>query len=120
MTQQFDLVQKFGKNGFDTLLKAFGVTSSGTQAIVAETASYATKSFKQGIATFEKLAGAKTLGDAIEIQTDYLKSAHECFVAQSKKMSELSAPLAKDALAFFNPTRPVGITAPAKAATSVK
>ena len=73
MTQQFEAVQKFGKDSFDATVKALDVASTGTKAIVVETADYAKKSFDQNAATFEKLAGVKSLDQAIQIQSDYLK-----------------------------------------------
>jgi hypothetical protein len=110
MMQQFESFQKFGKDNVDAALKTFGVVSKGTQAIAAETTDYARKSFEQGTATLEKLVGAKTLDKAIEIQTDFLKTAYEGFVAQSAKLGELYANLAREA---FKPYEFLG-TKPAK------
>ena len=112
MIQQFDSMQKFTKDGADTALKTFGAVSKGAQAIAVEAADYAKKSFEQSTATLEKLVGAKSVDKAIEIQVDYLKSAYEGFVAQSTKMGELYAGLAKDAFKPFEglvaTTAPVG------------
>ena len=95
--QQFDQIQKFGQENVDAAMKAFGTVSKGAQAIAVETADYAKKSFEQSTATLEKLLGTKTLDKAIELQTDYMKSAYEGFVAQSTKLGELYTNLAKDA-----------------------
>jgi hypothetical protein len=81
----------------DVALKAFGAVSKSAQAIAVETADYAKKSYEQGTATLEKLIGARTVDKAIEIQTDYLKTAYEGFVAQSTKLGELYATFAKEA-----------------------
>ena len=97
MVQQFDHFQKFGQDNVEMALKTFGAVSKGAQAIAVEAADYAKKSFEQGTATFEKLVGAKTLDKAIEIQTEYLKGTYESFVAQSTKMGELYASVAKEA-----------------------
>ena len=97
MIQQLDQIQKFGKDNADAALKTFGLVSKGAQAIAVESADFAKKSFEQGTATIEKLVGAKTLDKAIEIHTDFLKTAYEGFVAQSTKVGELYASLAKDA-----------------------
>jgi hypothetical protein len=97
MIQQFDSIQKFGKDNVDAVLKTFGAVSKNAQTIAVETADYAKKSFEQSTATLEKLVGAKTLDKALEIQTDYMKTAYEGFVAQSTKMGELYANLAKEA-----------------------
>ena len=42
------------------------------------------------------LFGAKSLEKAIEIQTEFAKSAYEGFVAQATKMGELYSDLAKE------------------------
>ena len=97
MVQQFDQFQKFGQENVDAALKSFGAVSKGAQAIATEAADFARKSFEQGTATFEKLVGAKSLDKAIEIHTDYLKTSYEGFVAQSTKITELYANVAKEA-----------------------
>jgi hypothetical protein len=94
---QFDQIQKLGKDNADAALKTFGTVSKGAQTLAVESADFVKKSFEQGTATIEKLVGAKTLDKAIEIQADYVRSAYEGIVAQSTKMGELYANLAKDA-----------------------
>lgn len=113
MIQQFDTIQKFSKDNVDAALKTFGAVSKSAQAIAVETADYAKKSFEQGTATLEKLVGAKSLDKAIEIQTDYVKSAYEGFVAQSTKLGELYTGLAKEA---FKPYEGLVATAGGKVA----
>ena len=105
MKQQFETVQKLGQDSVGATLKAFNVASTGTKAIVVETADYTKKSFEQTASTFEKLVGVKSLDKAIEIQTDYVKSAYEGFVAQATKTGELYAKMAQDSLAPFNALR---------------
>jgi len=122
MNQQFETIQKLGKDSFDATTKAFGVASTGTQAIVLETADYAKKSFEQGTATFEKLVGAKSLDKAIEIQTAYVQDAYKDLVAQATKTRELYTKLAQDTVAPFSTLRSTvgaGITR-AKAAPHAK
>lgn len=96
MLQNIDDLQKLGKENVDLALKSFGSVSKGVQAIAVEVADYSKKSFEDGAATAEKLFGAKTLDKAVEIQSDYFKSAYEGFVAQASKIGELYADLAKE------------------------
>jgi hypothetical protein len=112
MIQQFETIQKASKENVDAALKAFGATSKGVQTLAVEATDYAKKSFETGTATLEKLAGVKTLDKAIEIQTDYVKTAFEGAVAQMTKMGELYASIAKDAYKPFE-----GIVAKAVPAT---
>ena len=101
MIKNFDDVQKLGKDNVEATMRSFGVLSKGTQAIAAEFADYSKKSFEDGTKVWEKLLGAKSLDKAIEIQSDYAKTAFEGFVAQASKIGELYADLAKEAYRPF-------------------
>ena len=101
MSQQFETIQKASKEQVDAALKSFGVVSKGIQAVAVESTDYAKTSFENGTAVFEKLAGAKTLDKAIEIQSEFVKSSFEAAVAQAAKFGELYTTLAKDAAKPF-------------------
>ncbi|MBB3771128.1 MULTISPECIES: phasin family protein [Ancylobacter] len=97
MMQNFEDVQKLGKDNMELAVKSFGTVSKGVQAIAVEVADYSKKSFEEGTAVAEKLFGAKTIDKAVEIQSTYFKSAYESYVAQATKIGELYADLAKEA-----------------------
>jgi phasin family protein len=101
MMKNFDDVQKVGKENMDVAMKSFGVVSKGFQAIATEVADYSKKSFEDSTAAIEKLMGAKTLEKAVEVQSDYVRSAYEGFVAQATKIGELYADLAKESYKPF-------------------
>ena len=96
MLKNFEDIQKLGKDNVDVAMKQFGTVSKGWQAIASEFADYSKKSFEDGSAALEKLFGAKSLEKAIEVQSEYVKSAYEGFVAQSTKLGELYTDLAKE------------------------
>ena len=85
MLTNFDEVQKLGKDNVEATLRSFGAASKGFQAVAAEVTNYSKKSFEDGTAAVERLMGAKTLEKAIEVQSDYVKSAYEGLVAQATK-----------------------------------
>jgi hypothetical protein len=101
MVKNMDEVQQFGKENMDATLKSFGAVSKSLQAIAIEVADYSKKVFEQGTVASEKLLGAKSLDKAFEVQSDYAKSCYEGFVAQSTKLGELYADLAKEAYKPF-------------------
>jgi len=101
MLKNVDEMQKLGKDNVEAAMKAFGATSKGFQAIAAEVTNYSKKSFEDGTAAVERLLGAKTLEKAIEIQSEYAKTAYEGFVAEATKLGELYADLAKEAYKPF-------------------
>ena len=84
MVKNIDELQQFGKSNMDATVKSFGSLSNGLQAIAAE-----------------KLIGAKSLEKAFEVQSDYLKTAYEGFVAEATKLGELYTDLAKEAYKPF-------------------
>ncbi|MDI4656298.1 phasin family protein [Xanthobacter autotrophicus] len=96
MVQTADELQKISKDNIESALKSFGTLSKSAQAIAVEIADYTKTSFEQGTAALEKLLGAKTVEQAIEIQQSYLKSAYEGAVAQATKLGELYTELAKE------------------------
>jgi phasin family protein len=89
--------QKFGKQQFDAMTAATTTLSKGLQEIATETTDYSKKAIEANTAVVEKLLGAKTLDTAMQIQTDFAKSAFEGFVAQTTKLGELYSKLAKEA-----------------------
>ena len=96
-----DEMQKFGKESMDMALSSLGAWTKNTQAIVSEVTDYSKKSFESSAAAWEKLIGAKSLDKAAEIQSDYLKSCYEDFVAEATRLGELYADLAKEAYKPF-------------------
>ena len=96
MLKNFEDFQKLGKDNMDTAMKQFGSVSKNWQAIATEFADYSKKSFEDSSAALEKLLGAKSLDTAIEIQSNYLKSAYEGFVAEATKLGELYTDIAKE------------------------
>jgi len=101
MLKNFEDIQKLGKDNMDNAMKQFGTVSKGWQAIATECADYSKKSFEEGSAALEKLFGAKSLETAIEIQSTYVKSAYEGFVAEATKLGELYQDLAKESYKPF-------------------
>jgi phasin family protein len=112
MAQNFEDVQKLGKDGLDSAVKAMTALTKGYQAIAAELVDYTKKSFEDGSASMEKIAAVKSLDKALELQSDYAKSAYEAAVARATKIGELYTDLFKEvfkpyetAMAKFAPAK---------------
>jgi hypothetical protein len=96
MVKNLEDMQKFGKDNVEAALKSFDVYAKNVQSIAQEMADYSKKSLEEGTRTAEKLFGAKSFDNAIEVQNAYFKSAYEGFVAQSNKLGSLYVELARD------------------------
>ena len=96
MVRNIDEMQKLGKDNMDATMKSFGAFSKTLQAITVEIADFSKKLFEQNTAATERLIGAKSLEKAVEVQSDYVKSSYESFVAEATKLGELYADLARE------------------------
>jgi phasin family protein len=97
MFKNIEEMQKFGKDQMESATAAATTLSKSVQEIAAEATDYSKKSLETSSQFMEKLLGVKSLDSAIQLQSDYAKSAYEGFVAQATKFGELYTNLAKEA-----------------------
>ncbi|MBI1866818.1 MAG: phasin family protein [Methylocystis sp.] len=97
MVANFDNLQQLGKEQFEAVSAAAAAVTKGWQSIAAETTDYSKKSFEKSRVLAEKLIAVKKLDEAIQLQSDFAKSAYEDFLAEATKIGELYSNLAKDA-----------------------
>jgi phasin family protein len=101
MLGNFEDVQKMSKTNIEAATEAFGNLSKTAQAIAAEVAEYSKRSYENGTKAMQKLFGVKSLDKAIEVQSEYAKSAFEDYSAQVTKLGQLYADLAKEVFKPF-------------------
>jgi hypothetical protein len=73
----------------------------GLLAIATAYGDYTKKSFEDTKLFVEKLSGVKSLDKAIEVQTEFAKTACETFVTESQKIGVLYSDLAKQSYKPF-------------------
>jgi phasin family protein len=88
-------IQQYGKEHLDTVVASATTVQNGLQAIAGAYGDYTKKSFEDTKSFVEKLSGVRSIDKAIEVQTEYAKSAYETFVAESQKIAGLYTDLAK-------------------------
>src|ERR1700726_3693913 len=74
---------------------------AGFQAIATAYGDYTKKSFEDTKSFVEKLSSVKSLDKAVEVQTEFAKSAYETFVTESQKIAGLYTDLAKQTFKPF-------------------
>jgi hypothetical protein len=87
--------QQNGKEQVDTVTASANTFPAGFQAIATAYGDYTKKSFEDTKLFVERLSGAKSLDKAIEVQTEFAKTAYETFVTESQKIGALYGDLAK-------------------------
>jgi phasin family protein len=95
-TPTIEDIQKFSKQQLEAVNAAATTVAKGLQEIAAESSEYSKKSFAASSAVVEKLIGAKSVETAIQIQTEFAKSAYEGFMAQANRITEIYAKLAAE------------------------
>ncbi|MEN3146095.1 phasin family protein [Neorhizobium sp. IRAMC:178] len=93
----FDEANKKSKEAMDGMLKSYSEIAKGFQAIATETTDYSKKSFQDMAGFVEALASTRSVEAVFELQTKYVKSAYEGFIAESAKITDMYADLAKTA-----------------------
>ena len=101
MINNFDDMQKLGQSNLDATAKALGSFSNTAQTIATEMTNYSKKSFEDGTKAMEQLFGARTVEQAVQIQTEYAKAAYGNFVQQASRIGQLYADLATEAYKSF-------------------
>ena len=110
-------MQTLCSNRFEGINTANASTVKALQAIATENMDYSKKSFDKGHALVEKLFGVRKFDEVIQLQSDFLKSAFEDFVAQATKIGAMYSSLAKEA---FMPANVATAAQPPLAASSSK
>ena len=78
-------------------VRSYGELNKGFQAIGARVTDYSKRAFEDATRAFEQLVGSKSLEQAIEIQSQYVKNAYDAWVAEASKLGEMYVGLARDA-----------------------
>jgi phasin family protein len=94
-------IQQYGKEHIETVVASATTLQNGIQTIATAYGDYTKKSFEDTKSFVEKLSGVKSLDKAIEVQTEFAKSAYETFVAESQKIAGLYTDLAKQTFKPF-------------------
>ena len=90
-------IQNYGKEQIETVVASATSVQHGLQAIASAYGDYTKKSFEDTKSYVEKLSGVKSLDKALEVQSEYARSAYETFVSESQKLAGLYGDLAKTA-----------------------
>ena len=106
MINSFQDFQKVSKVEMTDYMQAMGELNKSWQAIATEMTDYSKRSFEDGVATFQKLATAKSVPEVVEIQTTYAKQAYEEYMQQMAKIGAMYQTLAKGAFKPFERVLP--------------
>ncbi len=97
----YDAFVTYGKDNAEAVTKSATVAGKGIETINGEIYSYSKQSIEDSVAATKAMLGSKSVHEAFEFQTDYVKSAFEAYVAEMSKITELATATTKDSFAPF-------------------
>jgi phasin family protein len=92
----------YSKKNLEAVIASVTAATKGAESLGARAMAYSKKSMEDQVAAAKSLAAAKSVQEAIELQTGFAKSAFEGYVAEVTKMSETVAASMKEAVAPIN------------------
>lgn len=84
----FDGFAVNSKLNLEAVADSVGAAAEAAQSLSAQSAAYAKKALEDHVAVSKKLAAAKSVQEAFDIQSTYAKSAMEAYLAELTKWSD--------------------------------
>lgn len=95
----YDDIVAFNQNTFDAFVASGTVVAKGFETLTKQYVSFASESVEEAIEASKKIATAKTVNEAVDMQTKIAKATWEKAVAEGQKVTEISTVIFKEASA---------------------
>lgn len=95
----YDDLVAFNQNTLDAFVASGTVVAKGFETLTKQYVSFASESFEEAIEAGKKIVAAKTVNEAVDMQTKLAKTAWEKAVAEGQKVTEISTGIFKEASA---------------------
>lgn len=89
----------FGQGNVEAFVKAGQIWTAGVQDLQKQAAANAQASFTETVAAVKALSSAKSLKEAVDLQTGFARAAIEKSLAESSKLTDASIKLSEQAIA---------------------
>lgn len=95
-------VNTYSKKNLEAVVASVTAATKGAEALGAQVMAFSKKSMEDQVAAAKALAGAKSVQEAVELQTAWVKAAIEGYMAEASKMGEVVAASVKDSVKPLN------------------
>ena len=95
-------INSHSKKNLEAVVASVTADTKGAETLGAQTMAYSKKSMEDQVAAAKSLAGAKSVQEAVELQTAFAKSWMEAYMAQMNKASEIVAASMKESFLPIN------------------
>jgi phasin family protein len=87
----------FGKDNADAWMKSANVTGKGISEIHDKFFAFSRDLMDESVAATKAVLGSKNVQEAIEVQSDFVRSAFDTYLEQMGKFGDMAMGVAKDA-----------------------
>ena len=94
----YDQFWDYGRETVEAYAKAANAAGKGVETIHNEVYAYSKQSVEDTISAAKALFGSRSVHEAFEVQTDFVKSAFESYVSEMTKLSEIMFATTKETL----------------------
>ncbi len=84
----FSNLADFQKGTFEALVASAGSFAKGVEKLTSEQAAYAKSAYEDGVAAAKAAATSKSVQEALDIQSEYVRSVFEKNLGQFNKMAD--------------------------------
>ncbi len=92
----YDQIMSFSKDNAEAVMKSANAAGKGIETFNGEVFAFARKTLEDGIAATKAIMGAKSMDEAIHLQSEFGKTVFEMYVDELAKFGELTLAAAKD------------------------
>jgi len=86
----------FQKESLNAMMASAGAFTKGMEKLTSESAAFSKSAFEETVATAKAASAAKTLQEAMELNSDFMKTSVEKNLGQINKVADIWASTAKD------------------------
>jgi phasin family protein len=90
------------KQNLEAAVASMTAAAKGAESLGAQALAYSKKSMEDGVAAAQALAATKSVQEAVEFQTAFVKTSMEAYMAELTRMSETVAASVKDSFKPIN------------------
>jgi len=98
----YEDLSKFSKENLDAYVTAGTTVAKGLETIGKAWVAFTQETFEASAQVAKALLSAKTLREAVDVQTDFAKTTFDKLVAEGTKVSEISVKVANEAVEPLN------------------
>jgi len=87
----------FSKSNMEAMAESTRIATKGFEQLGTRAATYSRDSFEKGVEAARSLTSAKSVQEAIELQTNYSKTAFETYLEELNQMTGMFASMVREA-----------------------